>query len=286
MLQLPDGGVFLIGGQGSTHCYIYYPDGTPLAQGQPTVTSYRLNSDASYTLTGLGICGISAGAAYGDDWQMATNYPIVRLTASSGNVYYARTYNWSSSAIQNPNPVTVQFKLPAGLPSGTYTLQVVANGNASAGSVFTTGGTAGTAFFEAEALTINSSSDTVDEVTDSNNSDGQANILRANAVGDSVVYLLPNIAAGTYSVSVGMKKYGSRGQFQLSGSRADQNTYTNIGAVIDEYGNSSGDYVEITVGNWTPGTTNDKLFKFSVTGKNASSDQYWISVDYIHLTKQ
>ncbi len=140
--------------------------------------------------------------------------------------------------------------------------------------------------FEAESLTINSSSDTVDLVTDNNYSAGSADILRANAVGDSVVYLVPNISAGTYTVAVGMKKNTSRGTFQLAASRADQNTYSNIGSPIDEYENTSGDYVEVLVGTWSPGTTNDKLFRFTATGKNGSSDQFWISVDYIRLTKQ
>ncbi len=138
--------------------------------------------------------------------------------------------------------------------------------------------------FEAESLTVNASSDAVDVITDSNYSNGQADILRSNAVGDSVTYLVPNVPAGTYNVYVGMKKFTSRGQFQLSASRADQNTYTNIGGVIDEYtAGATGSYVSVNVGTWTPGTTNDKLFKFSVTGKNASSDQFWISVDYIWL---
>ena len=286
MLQLPDGGVFFIGGQGSTHCYVYRPDGSPLAAGKPVVRSIIKNSNGSYHLTGVGLNGISAGAAYGDDFQMASNYPIVRLTNSSGTVYFARTFNWSSSAIQNPNAVTTEFTLPSGLPSGAYSLAVIANGNASDDVNFNTAGTAGSGFFEAEALAINSSTDTVDVVADSNYSAGVANILRSNGAGDSVVYLVPNISSGTYTVSVGMKKNTSRGQFQLAASRADQNTYTNIGGVIDEYENTTGDYVEVTAGSWTPGTTNDKLFRFSVTGKNAGSDQYWLSIDYIHLTKQ
>jgi hypothetical protein len=100
-----------------------------------------------------------------------------------------------------------------------------------------------------------------------------------------VVYLVPNVAAATYTVSVGMKKNTSRGTFQLAASRADQNTYTNIGSPVDEYENTSGDYTEVTVGTWTPGTTNNKLFRFTVTGKNASADQFWLSVDYIRLTQ-
>ncbi len=139
--------------------------------------------------------------------------------------------------------------------------------------------------FYAVNLTINSSSATVDTVSDSVYPNGQGQILRATKTGDTVIYKVPNIAACTYKVSVGMKKFPSRGQFQLSASRADQNTYTNIGGVIDEYSSASGgSFSEVTIGNWTPGTTNDKLFKFAVTGKNASSDQYWLSVDYIKLT--
>jgi hypothetical protein len=217
--------VFFIGGQHSTTVKIYYPDGAPLADGKPTVQSIRKNSDGSYHLTGVKLCGISAGAAYGDDWEMDSNYPIVRLTNSGGNVYYARTFNWSNSAIQNPNPVTAEFTLPAGLPSGDYALEVVANGNPSGGVDFVTGGAAGTSFFEAESLAINASSDTVDLVNDANYSNDQGDILRSNSVGDSVTYLVPNISAGTYTVSVGMKKNTNRGQFQLSGSRADLDTW-------------------------------------------------------------
>jgi hypothetical protein len=141
--------------------------------------------------------------------------------------------------------------------------------------------------FEAENLSINDASDLVDLVTDSRYSNGQADILRAGAAGDSVTYLVPNIPAGTYTVSVIMKKTNVRGQFQLSASRADLSTWSNIGPVIDEYSsNAGGDFVEVNVGTWSPGTTNDKLFKFTVTGKNPSSGQYWISVDYLRLKKQ
>ncbi len=290
MLQLPDGGVFFVGSQATTsNLYVYYPTGTALAQGQPTVSSYTLNSDGSYTLTGVGLNGISAGAAYGDDFQMNTNYPIVRLTDGSGNIYYCRTFNWSSTAIQNPNPVTTQFTLPAGLPSGSYTLQVVVNGNASAGTGFTTGGAANTVFFEAEALALNGESTTVSPVAATQYSGGSGDILYATGTGGYATYLLPNVQAGTYTVSVGMKKYTQRGIFQLSGSRADQITYSNIGSPVDEYsaGNGgNGVYSEMTVGTWAPGSSNNKLFNFAVTGKNASSTAYYLSVDYIRLTAQ
>ena len=45
----------------------------------PTITSLTNNADGSMLLTGTGLNGLDAGAAYGDDAQMDTNYPLVRL---------------------------------------------------------------------------------------------------------------------------------------------------------------------------------------------------------------
>jgi uncharacterized repeat protein (TIGR03803 family) len=131
MLDLPDGGV-LFSDSGS-QLFIYYPDGAPLAAGKPAISSISRNPDGSFHLTGLGLNGISAGAAYGDDAQMDGNYPLVRMTnAANGNVYYARTYNWSSTSVMTGSrTVASEFALPAGLPLANYSLVVVANGNCS-----------------------------------------------------------------------------------------------------------------------------------------------------------
>jgi len=138
MLLLPDGSVLFVGGQNSGSLYIYTPNAVPLAQGQPVISSITENLDGSYHLAGTMLNGISEGAEYGDDEQMACNYPIVRLTNnSSTNVYYARTYGWSSTTVQNTNPVTTEFSLPPNLPTGTYSLVVTAVGNPSAARSFT-----------------------------------------------------------------------------------------------------------------------------------------------------
>jgi hypothetical protein len=138
MLCLPDGNVLFIGGQNSQSLYVYTPDGTPLAAGQPGIYTLTTNANGSYHLTGTNFNGISEGAAYGDDEQMDSNYPLVRLiNSTSGNVYYARTYNWTSTSVQTGNRVVAtEFVLPQGLPSGSYSLVVVANGNASAPTNF------------------------------------------------------------------------------------------------------------------------------------------------------
>ncbi len=52
----------------------------------------------------------------------------MRLT-SGANVYYVRTFNWNSTGVQQGSaPDTTQFTVPPGLPAGTYSLVVTANG--------------------------------------------------------------------------------------------------------------------------------------------------------------
>ncbi len=134
MLALPDGNV-LYSDFGST-VYVYTPDSAPLAAGQPVIKMISSNGDGSFTLNGTGLNGISSGAAYGEDAQMDSNYPLVRFTDGSGNVYYGRTTNWSSTAVMTgTNVLSTRFILPPGLPAGSY-LTVVANGIASAPVAF------------------------------------------------------------------------------------------------------------------------------------------------------
>ncbi|MEP7263522.1 MAG: T9SS type A sorting domain-containing protein [Bacteroidota bacterium] len=137
MLDLPDGTV-LYGSIGSSQYYIYTPNGTPLASGKPAIGNITQTSCTQYRITGTLFNGISEGAAYGDDWQMATNYPIIRLTSGT-NVYYARTFNWNSTGVRRGNAAdTTSFTLPVGIPAGTYSLVVTANGISSNPVSFTT----------------------------------------------------------------------------------------------------------------------------------------------------
>ncbi|HZI32622.1 MAG TPA: RICIN domain-containing protein, partial [Candidatus Binatia bacterium] len=135
MVDLPDGNV-LVGNA------IYHPTNRPpLASGQPGISNITQNADGSYQLTGSQLNGINEGALGGsDDMQANSNYPLVRMTNNvTGHVYYARTYGWNKTGVLNPtNEATVtQFSLPGNLPSGTYSLVLVANGNPSAPVAFT-----------------------------------------------------------------------------------------------------------------------------------------------------
>jgi hypothetical protein len=136
MLVLPSGQVLMT--NGSTQLLLYTPDLPPASAWQPTITQIVPNPDGSYTLTGTQLNGISQGAAYGDDAEMDTNYPIVRLSSSNGRVYYARTFDWSSTGVATGSALeSTLFTLPAGFLPGTYSLSVAASGIASNPTSFT-----------------------------------------------------------------------------------------------------------------------------------------------------
>ena len=137
MVDLPDGSVLMCQ-QDSNHYYVYTPVGSPQNAWRPVVNNIITNPNClSFTITGTQFNGISEGASYGDDFQMNTNFPIVRLKNGS-NVYYCRSFNWNSTGVQRGNaPDTATFTLPTGLPNATYQLEVVANGIASLPVSFT-----------------------------------------------------------------------------------------------------------------------------------------------------
>jgi len=142
MLSLPDGTILVSISQHSIsrQYYIYTPGSAPIAQGKPTIDNITDIHCNSYMITGKLFNGISEGASYGDDWQMATNYPIIRLTDGT-NVYYARTSNWNRiGAVQTDSlEDTAYFTLPS-IAGGTYSLVVTANGFASNPVMLTTFG--------------------------------------------------------------------------------------------------------------------------------------------------
>lgn len=129
-LCLPDGNVLFA--DYTRQLYVYHPSGPPLAAAKPTILSVSWNGDGSLHLAGTRLNGLSAGAAYGDDLQMDSNYPLVRLTDGGGQVYYGRTFSWSSTSVATgTRVVSTEFTVPRWLSPGGYSLVVVANGIAS-----------------------------------------------------------------------------------------------------------------------------------------------------------
>jgi len=139
-LMLPNGHALFSAG-GELWDYDSSPDGLPLNAWKPAVSTVTNASGNTYTLTGKQLTGISQGASYGDDAEMDTNYPIVRLTDSNGLVKYAKTTNWTPSVATGASTTSTNFTLPTGLASGQLNLVVIANGIPSAVFKFTPGST-------------------------------------------------------------------------------------------------------------------------------------------------
>ncbi len=147
MLALPDGNIlFTI--LASKEYYVYQPSGSQVESGIPNLDTFIKIDCNHYMATGYGFNGISEGAAYGDDWQMSTNYPLIRLIQHD-NIYgdlvhYTRTYNWNSTGVMRGSQKdTVYFSLPVGLADGNYKLELVTNGIPSTEYNFTTCNTVG-----------------------------------------------------------------------------------------------------------------------------------------------
>ena len=132
MLVLPTGEV-LYTDFGSV--WVYRPKGQPKSAWLPQITSVpaQLSRGHSYTISGFNFNGLSQGAAYGDDVQAATNYPLVRLfNRVTGHVFYARTHDHSTMAVAYTGPTSTHFDVSAKTETGLSDLQVICNGIASA----------------------------------------------------------------------------------------------------------------------------------------------------------
>ncbi len=134
MLVLPTGQVLFA--DGSNDMEIYTPAGTYQSAWAPTITTVpsTVTHGNTYNVSGTQFSGLNAGAAYGDDAQMATNWALVRITnTSTGHVFYCNTRNPSTTRIATGSLiVSTHFTVPATIETGASTLEVVTNGIPSA----------------------------------------------------------------------------------------------------------------------------------------------------------
>ena len=137
MLVLPTGEILWTDISGNA--YVYTSAGAPnpawapriVTNGPSTITN--ITRGKTYRLSGFNLNGLSQGAAYGDDAQAATNYPLVRITnRASGHVFYARTHDHSTMAVAFTGLASTQYDVPAGAETGLSDLVVVTNGISSA----------------------------------------------------------------------------------------------------------------------------------------------------------
>jgi hypothetical protein len=131
-LLLPSGQILVLG---SSQPYLYSPPGSPKASWAPTITKApsSIAAGKTYKITGTQFTGWGQAMSFGDEFQNATNYPLVRITNnSSGDVFYARTHDVSTMGVATgKKSVYTDFDVPSTIESGASSLVVVANGIAS-----------------------------------------------------------------------------------------------------------------------------------------------------------
>lgn len=128
LLLLPTGKVML------NLNFVYTSSGMYQPAWRPTITKFiysnNVNPGGKYRIFGTQFNGLSQANAFGDEFQVATNFPLVRITnTATGDVTYARTYNFSTTGVATGSAiVSTSFDVPTNIETGDSTLEVVANG--------------------------------------------------------------------------------------------------------------------------------------------------------------
>jgi hypothetical protein len=125
LLVLPTGEVML------NLNFVYKALGTFQNSWRPTITQFTqsLDDGGNYQISGTQFTGLSNANAFGDEFQVDGNFPMVRITNNAtGDVRYAHTYNWTPGVATGSTTVSTWFHVPTDAETGDSTLEVVANG--------------------------------------------------------------------------------------------------------------------------------------------------------------
>lgn len=130
MLVLPTGQVFWT--DGSQDIEVYTPKGSPNPAWAPTIKSApsSVTRGSSYVISGTQFNGLSQANAYGDDVQVASNYPLVVIrNNATGHIFFARTHDHSTMGVATGSKVvSTHFDVSSSTETGPSVLVVVANG--------------------------------------------------------------------------------------------------------------------------------------------------------------
>jgi hypothetical protein len=130
MLVMPDGTVMLTY-LGTPDIWFYHPRGTYKKGWQPHITSFPacVVFGGNYTVSGTQFNGLTQGAAFGDDAQSATNYPLVRIrNDATGHIFYSFTYDFSTMAVATGSKTVSTTVDVLSEETGASTMEVIANG--------------------------------------------------------------------------------------------------------------------------------------------------------------
>jgi len=139
MLVVSSGHVFYMRSGEPGGMWFYVPQGTYDPAWTPFLTKVTdngicvgcINRGQTYVVSGTQLNGLSGGAAYGDDAQSASNYPLVLIeNCRSHNKYFARTHDFSTMGVATGllNVVTAEFTVAPNTELGPSSLIVIANG--------------------------------------------------------------------------------------------------------------------------------------------------------------
>ena len=130
LMILPTGQVLMGGYE------VYNSSGTYQSAWQPTISNSpsSVSRGKTYKVSGTQFNGLSQAAAFGDEFETSTNYPLVQITNNSTkHVFYARTHDHSTMGVATGSTtVSTNFDVPSGMETGAGTLVVIANGIPSA----------------------------------------------------------------------------------------------------------------------------------------------------------
>ncbi len=242
--------------------------------GEGTDSTGLYTNGASPTIPAIDMTSSGVSLLSGDIFNVHMTYDGATLSwiitdATTGKSFSTSTQVNLLSILESPTAY-VGF---TGSTGGTVSTQEILSWTFSGTAV---NGFALPIHYETESLPGTSSGPAYQVVSWAGFTDGSGSILQATAAGDNVVINLNVPATGTYDIRVGVKRTSNRGTMQLSLNGS------NIGSPVDEYSNVGDSWNEFDLGNaaLAAGT---QPFKFTVTGKNASSTGFPISFDYITL---
>ncbi len=238
-------------------------------------TAYQLSADKFVLISQSSQVAAPAFSPAGGTY---TSAQTVTITSSTGGASIRYTTDGSTPS----ETAGAIYSSPVSI-SATATLKAIAYESGYTDSTVTsavytinTGGGGSTQTYEAENLSYTGTGATASVQTDTNSSGGKWVQLASNATGQYIDFTLPNVPAGTYQVQMEYKGLTTRGIVQMSIDGA------NLGGTTDEY-SSAQTYPTATIGSITFSTTANHDLRLTVTAKNSSSTNYYISADKFTL---
>lgn len=255
MLVLPNGQILF--SDISQNLQVWTPAGSYQPAWQPTVSAVAatLVPGSTYPISGTQLNGLSQGAAYGDDQQMATNYPLVRIVnTTTGHVFYCRTHGHSSMGVATGSTiVSTSFDVPTHIETGASELYVVANGIPSNPvAVTVSGGSAGSTAtlnptsinFGNVAVNGYSSWQSVTLTNNGSNAISISNVTLSNAAYTDQSYCSGTLAAGAQCVIYVLLHPTANGSFNGSLTITDSATNSpQVANLTGTAGNNGGNNI-------------------------------------------